>query len=346
MPSGIKIKIEKEIARFTASLERTYSLRDISPVLINAITEFICRDGKRVRPILFVLGYLGYSRRTAPGLYQSALSIELIHDFMLVHDDIIDKSDTRRGKPSMHAIFNEHLKKYRKIKFTGQDLAIVAGDVMYAMGLQAFLAVQEHKDRKERALRTLIEAALKTGAGEFIELLYGATAIEDIKKADIYKIYDYKTAFYTFAAPLAIGAELGGAPLREKQKLLRYGILLGRAFQIKDDLLGMFGEESEIGKSSLCDLQEAKKTILIWHAYNNSSIADKKSIRQILDKKTAGRNDLLKMRRLISRARSLEFARGQIQLSLTQARDILSSTRIRPKIKSLLQGYAATILNF
>jgi geranylgeranyl diphosphate synthase, type I len=346
MLKKIKIRIEKEIARFSASFEKACSLKDVSAVLVEKINEFISRDGKRVRPTLFVLGYLGYSKKEAAGLYRSALSIELMHDFMLVHDDIIDKSDTRRGKPSMHAMLNSHLKKYGKIKFSGQDLAIVVGDVMYAMGLQAFLSIQENKDRKEKALKTLIEAALKTGAGEFIELLYGVTGIGQLKKEDIYKIYDYKTAFYTFAAPLAIGAELGGASLKEKQKLIRYGISLGRAFQIKDDILGMFNEEREIGKSSLSDLREAKKTILIWHAYNNSGPAERRRMKLILGKETAGRSDLMEMRAIISGARALDFAREEIKQSLEDAQRVLSSIPIKPEIKSLLQEYSRNILNF
>jgi geranylgeranyl diphosphate synthase, type I len=346
MLKKIKIRIEKEISRFIASPEGTRSLKAVSPILAEGINEFISRDGKRVRPTLFVLGYLGYCRKEARGLYASALSIELMHDFMLVHDDIIDKSDTRRGKPSMHAMLNDYLKKYRSIKFNGQDLAIVVGDVMYAMGLQAFLSIQENKERKEKALKILIEAALKTGAGEFIELLYGATDIGQLKKEDIYKIYDYKTAFYTFAAPLAIGAELGGASLEEKQKLIRYGILLGRAFQIKDDILGMFSEEQEIGKSSLSDLQEAKKTILIWHAYNNSSSTNKKQMKHILGKENATRGDLLKMRAIISGAGALDFARKEVQQSLKGAQQILLSASIKPAVKSLLQEYSRNILNF
>lgn len=343
---GIKKRVEKEILRYTSSPEGVRSLKGISPVLGDYIKEFIRRPGKRLRPMLFVLGYLGFSKKEAPGLYTSALSIELMHDFMLVHDDIIDKSDTRRGKPSMHAMLNDYLKKYKKIKFSGQDLTIVVGDVMYAMGLQAFLTISENKIRKENALKTLIEAALKTGAGEFIELLYGATDIKTIKKEDIYKIYDYKTAFYTFSAPLAIGAELGGADLEEKQKLIRYGILLGRAFQIKDDLLGMFSEEKEIGKSSLSDLQEAKKTILIWYAYHNCGPANKRTIKEMLDKKTAGRSDLLRMRSLISDSGAPEFARAEIRRSLAQAQHLLSLSRIKPKIKSLIQEYSRTILGF
>src|SRR4030042_1469006 len=98
------------------------------------------------------MGYLGVSRKAASGLYRSALSIELLHDFMLVHDDIIDKSDTRRGKPSLHQGFKNYLSGYKTNKFTGEDLALVAGDVMYAMGINAFLSIRENKERKEKAL--------------------------------------------------------------------------------------------------------------------------------------------------------------------------------------------------
>ncbi len=345
MISEIKIKIEKEICGYLGFINKAYSLKNICPMMVSYIKEFICRSGKRVRPILFVLGYLGFSKKAASGLYRSAISIELLHDFMLVHDDIIDKSDTRRGKPSMHALLNGHLKKYNNIKFGGQDLTIVIGDVLYALGLKAFLAIKEDKTRKESALNILIEAALYTGAGEFVELLYGATDINKLQKCDIYKIYDYKTAFYTFAAPLAIGAVLAGAGRKEKNKLIRYGIMLGRAFQIKDDILGMFGEEHEIGKSALTDLQEAKKTILIWHAFNHCSAKDRAIIKELFSRNTASRKDLIRMRGIISESGALDFARKEVRDSAVQAQRLLGSCRMRPDIKTALKRYSEKILD-
>ena len=157
-----------------------------------------------------MIGYLGYAGKTAPSLYRSAASLELLHDFMLVHDDIIDKSDTRRGQPSMHALLNKYLKNHRDIKFTGEDLAIIAGDVMYAMALHAFLSVREDPKNKEASFKKLIEAALYTGTGEFIELILSLKNIDAITKNDIYKIYDLKTANYTFSTPLVMGATLAG----------------------------------------------------------------------------------------------------------------------------------------
>ena len=115
----IKNKIEKELSRVVENINKTTSLKKASPLLYRAIKSFILRPGKRIRPTLFIAGYLGFAKKPAPNLYTSAISIELLHDFFLVHDDIIDKSDTRRGKPSMHILFSKHLAKYKNIKFSG-----------------------------------------------------------------------------------------------------------------------------------------------------------------------------------------------------------------------------------
>ena len=97
---NIKNRIEKELRKYIVEVNKTYDLSGISPLLYQRIKEFILRDGKRIRPILFCIGYLGFADKAAPGLYRSAVSIELLHDFMLIHDDIIDKSHLRRSKPS------------------------------------------------------------------------------------------------------------------------------------------------------------------------------------------------------------------------------------------------------
>jgi geranylgeranyl diphosphate synthase type I len=250
MFAKIKIKVEKELSKYVNDLDRQYSLSKISPLLFKSIKEFVLRKGKRVRPILFIIGYLGFKKRPAKNLYTCALSLELLHDFMLVHDDIIDKSDTRRGKPSLHKMLGRYLKTFKKVKFNGEDLAIVIADVMYALAIHTFLSIKEQEKRKERALRKFIEAAIYTGSGEFIEILNGIKDIEATNKSDIYKIYDLKTAHYTFATPLSTGAILAGAKQRQIDNLFKFGIYLGRAFQIKDDILGMFGQEKRIGQEN------------------------------------------------------------------------------------------------
>lgn len=309
------------------------------------IKEFISRSGKRIRPLLFIVGYMGFAKKAKPGLFRTALSLELLHDFMLVHDDIIDKSSTRRGRPSMHAMLNTYLCGRKKIKFNGEDLTIVIGDVLYALALHSFLAVKEDMHRKEKAMKRLIEAALYTGSGEFIELLYGMKDMDKISKDAIYKIYDLKTANYTFASPLIIGAILAGAPARETNRLFKYGIYLGRAFQIKDDILGLFSEEARIGKSVLTDLQEAKKTVLIWYAYRHSPKKDRQAIKRILTKEKVTKMDLLRMRNIMVVSGALEYARGEIRSLREKAWRINRALKMRKDYKEALSGYAEKILS-
>ncbi len=340
----IKNRLEQELDSYINCLDKTYSLSKLSPLLFNSIKEFISRDAKRIRPVLFCIGYLSFSKKAAPGLYRSALSLELLHDFMLVHDDIIDKSATRRGRPSLHAALNRYFKNKKNLKFSGEDLAIVAGDVMYAMALDAFLAVKEKPGRKDLALRKLISAVLVTGSGEFIELLLGAKPIENVTKDDIYKIYDYKTANYSFGSPLVMGAILGGASLAQQKKLFDYGMRLGRAFQIKDDIIGTFGDNIETGKSNLTDISEAKRTLLIWYAYNHSDKQGKTTIKRVFSGKAAGKNELSEIRAIISESGGLDYAKNEIKELLNKAKNSLGSLKIRKDSYNALLNFTQKIL--
>jgi len=337
-------RLENEINNYIKDIDKLYSLNKVSPFLSKNIKDFILRAGKRARPILFVAGYLGFAKKHAPGLYRSALSIELLHNFMLIHDDIIDKSDTRRGKPSLHKSFDNYLRGLKNIKFNGADLAIVAGDVMYAMAIDTLLSIKEKPQLKEKALKKLLEATIYTGTGEFIELLSGAKKLKQITKQDIYKIYTFKTAYYTFACPLSIGAILGGADPKQIEIISQYGSDLGVAFQIKDDILGLFGEEEKTGKSPLVDLQEAKKTILIWHAYKHSGAKDKLIIENILRKENVIRNDLFKIREIVIKSGAKEFAEMEISSLLGKALKLITSSKMLPQYKNALYSYSEKIL--
>jgi geranylgeranyl diphosphate synthase type I len=340
----LKGRIDKSLKQFITTVDQKFLLCKLSPVLLSNIRDFVLRDGKRIRPILFLISYLGFSKKTAANLYTCALSFELLHDFTLIHDDIIDKSETRRGKPAVHTMLNHYLMRFKKLKFNGQDLAIVIGDILYAIALYAFLSIVVPGKRKERALQKFIEATICTGAGEFNELLHGAENIETITKDHIYKTYDLKTAYYSFTSPLIIGAQLAGASAQQLSALSRYGVCIGRAFQIKDDILGMFAREQDIGKSILTDLQEAKKTILVWYAYRNAGGRDKKVIQRRLSREHISHADLSTMKKLITATGALDFAKQEIKSLKNKARIITGSIAMKKQYRELLNQYAERLL--
>ena len=172
MLNEIKNKIEESITYYCKNINKFYPLENISPILSEGIVNYINRKGKRIRPSLFVISYLGYAKKCAKGLYLSALAFEMLHNFMLIHDDIIDKSDLRRGLPAMHKWLGNYIKGWPDLKFNGSDLAIVAGDVVYCMALDIFLKIEEKSENKLKALNKFIEAAMLTGGGEFVEMIY------------------------------------------------------------------------------------------------------------------------------------------------------------------------------
>lgn len=345
MLNKLKTKLDAELGKLIGYIGKKYGLKKISPPLYKSIKNFILRGGKRLRPILFITSFKGFSHKNPRNLFRCALSIELLHDFLLIHDDIIDKSALRRGEPSMHYMLKNYIPRGKNLRFSGEDLAIVTGDIIFSVAVESFLSIKEKPLRKEKALLKFIESASYTGCGEFIEIMYTASSLDKIKKDAIYKIYDYKTAYYTFAAPLAAGAILAGAQDEEVEKLFQYGIYLGRAFQIKDDIMGIFEDDKTTGKPGMSDIQEAKKTLLIWRAYEKSSPNDKLRIKHILNKKNAGKKDLIAMRKIIRQTGSLEYAKKETKRFFKKSIKLIKTSRMKQPHKDELIKYSSKIVN-
>lgn len=300
--------IDRQLHKINASLKslfdgasRRYELGLISDKLLECTKEFVLRKGKRIRPLLFILSYKGYTSKQAYSekkLFTSAAAIELLHDYMLIHDDVIDDSDLRRGKPTLHKIFDQKIKLSDNAKI-GPQLAIVAGDILFALAMESFLAVDEDRARKEKTLKKLIETAAYTGAGEFIDVVSGHNTIEDLSEKEIFLNYTLKTAKYTFECPLLMGAILAGVSSKELKKLSALGLSAGRAFQIYDDFLDLFATEKVIGKPVLTDLAESKKTLLVFKAFEGLKGKEKRYFKKILEKEDKTHLDLKVFRRLI-----------------------------------------------
>jgi geranylgeranyl diphosphate synthase, type I len=316
MLKTITRRINRELRLFFNEQKNICGMDRLSPYSLGYIKEFSLRDGKRIRPLLFILSYLGFAKKKADNLYDSAIALELIHAFILMHDDIVDRSDLRRGSPSLN-------------KMIGSDRAMLVGDILYSLGIKAFLGIKERPERKEKALHKLLEAAVNTGCGEIQELLLEEKGISRAAKADIYSVYDLKTSYYTFVVPLMTGAILAGADDRTLRHFNDCGLYLGRAFQIKDDMLGLMADESVTGKSTLTDLREGKITLPLWHAYRNSNDADKKALRRILSVSKVTRNDLGKVRNILSKAGTERFANAEIAGLVKKARAKVLSSGIK-----------------
>lgn len=339
MIEQLRNNIDKSLSSFLDTVKKDYKLHLVSPLLFESIREFTLREGKRLRPLLLILTYKGYapaSKKISRKLYNASTCMEFLHNFMLIHDDIIDRSDLRRGKPTMHKILARTVKSEDPDKL-GIDLGIITGDIVYALAIDAFLSIDEAPERKERALKYFIQTAAFTAMGEFIDTVSGVKPVEDVDEKEVFLNYTLKTARYTFDCPMVTGAILAGAKDTEIKKISRFGILIGQAFQVQDDIIGIFETEANIGKSILSDLMESKKTLLVTHAFSVLRGKAKETFLKIFAKKTKTLKDLETVKKIFVEVKSLDYALEAIQTRLNEAQKILERLGMNEKYRGIIR---------
>jgi geranylgeranyl diphosphate synthase type I len=347
MLDRLRKEIDRSLADFLAKIKKEYRLHLVSPILYRSIREFSLREGKRIRPLLLLLSYLGYSpagKRLSRQTYNASTCIEFLHNFMLIHDDIIDRSDLRRGRPTMHRLLKKTIPCAEPDKL-GTDLAIIAGDIVYALAIDAFLSINEKPGRKEQALKYFIQTAAFTAMGEFIDTVHGVDQLGHVKERDVFLNYSLKTARYTFDCPLVTGAILAGAPNREVKLLAEFGLLIGQAFQIQDDIIGIFATQRAIGKSVLSDLAERKKTLLVVHAYQALNGSRRAAFLKIFNKPRITPSDLEAVKKILIASGSLAYALKAMRLRRDRAETILGSLAMRSRYRALLRKALFTLFD-
>ncbi|MCK5013137.1 MAG: polyprenyl synthetase family protein [Candidatus Omnitrophica bacterium] len=336
----LKKNINRSLEIFMGRVKHDYKFHLVNPILYEGIREFSLREGKRIRPLLLILSYMGYSngnKRISSSLYNASTCIEMLHNFMLIHDDIIDRSSLRRGKPTLHKLLGKTVKTADKKKL-GYDLGIIAGDIVYALAIDAFLSIKETPERKERAMKYFVQTAAFTAMGEFIDTVHGAEELKKVKERDVFLNYTLKTARYTFDCPLVVGALLAGAGRKDISLLSQLGILIGQAFQIQDDIIGSFESQKNIGKSVLSDLAESKKTLLVCHAYRKLRGQKRKSFMTYFNKPKKTYQDLAAVRKIFIDTGSLQYSLKEIKSRFDTTVNILQQLKMNDKYRNIINS--------
>ena len=254
--------------------DRESIVREVSPDLepfLEFSREFLS-GGKRFRARCALLGY-GTQHETTPNhVIDVASALEIFHAAALVHDDIMDKSDTRRGAPSAHRRF-EKLHRDSGWAGTSEDFgtssALLFGDLLLAFSDELFstgIAAETNRPAVRSSRIEFDRMRIDVTAGQYLDIVE-ERAWPVIDKLDALtraqRVVVYKSAKYSIEAPLVIGAALGGATAEQLESLRAIGLPLGIAFQLRDDLLGVFGDPAVTGKPAGDDLREGKRTVLI-----------------------------------------------------------------------------------
>ena len=286
--------------------------------LVREVAEYIVGSGgKRLRPALVILsaGAFGYQGQHH---HQLAAVVEFIHTATLLHDDVVDSSELRRGQPTANAQF-------------GNAASVLVGDFVYSRAFQLMVEVESM-----RVMQVLAEATNVIAEGEVLQLMNCHNA--DINEHDYLQVIRYKTA-KLFEAATRIGAILGGASREQEDAMANYGMHLGTAFQLIDDVLDYSGENTATGKNVGDDLAEGKPTLPLIYAIKHGSPVEAALIRKAI--KEGGLSELQQVIAAIHRTGALDYTRRQAEF---EARTASAALAVLPDTKQ--RDYLLQLANF
>lgn len=305
--------------------------------MLEVCSDFVIEGGKRLRPS-FV--YFGWKAAGGTGdenaILRAAIPMELVHAGALVHDDVMDNSDLRRGKPTVHKVFEREMGREE----VGRSLAIVAGDMILALADEAMSAYPSFGGRYQEARQCFDKMCEEINYGQHLDVI--GNLLPEVSEEWIMQVMRYKTAGYTVEKPLLIGAILGGASEEMMKGLSEYGIKLGIAFQIKDDILGMFGSEKKVGKPVDSDLKEGKKTLLVSKTFERLLANDRKEelkrLKSILGDHNLTEEDYAWCQNLMRETGAMDYCQHLVEKLTEEAAAVLKDVEIDGEARRFLLG--------
>lgn len=315
----------QKIESYTRLIENTLARQDFDsePAELYApISYILSLGGKRLRPAMVLAACDLYGGELSEAV-MPALGIEIFHNFSLIHDDILDKAPLRRGKKTVHEKWNH-------------DIALLSGDAMLVKAYQYIAAV----DPKilPHVMKAFSATAMEVCEGQQYDLNFEKQ--ETVSQEDYIEMISLKTSVLLGCA-LKVGTLVAGAPLKEADKLYKFGVNIGIAFQIQDDILDAFGNPEKFGKTPGGDILNDKKTILMIHAMENASEAQLKELKS----KFADDNEKVKIiRGLLTEIGSKDYAMAKMEAFYQEALKHLDESAGKAEIKNELANFAQWLI--
>ena len=325
--TAFELYLRRNSAKFDAYLAtffRDGSHPDMRRYLYGPLSTYTANAGKRHRPLICLLACEAVGG-DASRARTSAAAIEHFHTAALIHDDIMDSSLTRRGLPCLHVVEGEGL----AINAGDLALSLVTGTVVDDDDLEPVLRL--------RVLKELVDMTTRTIEGQALDIGWARDDRFDLSVDDYLLMANHKTAFYSGAVPLAIGAIVGGGTEEQVAALRDFGLAAGLAFQIQDDVLNLVGKREATKKDYRSDLTEGKRTLAAVHALQHSLTRER--LRDILASRTEDPALLQEAVDIMAEAGSLDYARAYARDLVLSAKvglqDALPKTRARDLLLSM-----------
>ena len=332
---GFRGKLDRELSSWLAAKRQAAAGSREMLDLIDGVGRLLTPGGKRLRPALVY-----YTYRACGGLQDEealpvALATELLHTYLLIHDDIMDHAEVRRGQPSAHERFRQsHLARgfHGDAEDFGRSVAILLGDLAHTWAVELFSAA-ERPGELTRCFSAMSEEVI---GGQYLELLVAQRRAA--RQEDLLRVLRLKSGCYTAERPIQLGGLLARAPEPVLAALSRYGAAVGEAFQLQDDLLGMFGEAGTVGKPVGEDLREGKYTFLIFHALAAATPEQRQLLEAALGDPDLPADEVARAQRLLEETGARAKVTEMVAERLRSARETLDGLDLRPDGRLFFAG--------
>jgi geranylgeranyl diphosphate synthase type I len=327
----LRARVDRALAALLAQeLSALGFLGDDAGPVTDALTRFALAGGKRLRPAFVYWGYRGAGGAAggpeAEATVKAACSVELLHVCALIHDDIMDGSEVRRGRPAMHVGFaGLHRGRGWRGDPTafGEGAAMLMGDLAFTWADVALAEAGLPDDRLAAALRVFNRLRSELMGGQYLDLVEARRGAPD--EAAVRRVLTYKSGKYTIERPLHLGLALAAGPPALAAGYSAYGLPLGEAFQLRDDILGVFGSPEVTGKPAGDDLREGKETYLVMQARRLAGRAGRALLEGALGNAKLSEDEVAELRRLIAGCGAVDATEARIGELLAEAKAALAA---------------------
>jgi geranylgeranyl diphosphate synthase, type I len=340
----VKIIDKKLNAYWQTELERNFGFnqkqKDLVKKMLLHAQEHNLRAAKRIRGSFVYYGYqLG--KKADERIWDAAMGVELVHTALLMHDDIMDQDEMRRGKPTTQKFFEGDDPHY------GESMALDLGDVVLTIGYELVLRSKFEPELVLKAEERLLRGITNTGYGQAYDVSL-EKMVNTWKEDDVIVLHKAKTAIYTYENPLFIGAYLANLGPEVLEILHNYSMNGGVAFQLQDDILGVYGDPEKTGKSANSDLLQGKVTLLILKTLKDGTAEQIADLKKVWGKRQASIEEIEKAKKAIAGCGALEYSRKiakDYASKAAQTANKLRTLNLDKEAIDYIQGIAEYMVN-
>jgi len=343
---SLREQVEAQLKDFLSKQSEYFT--SIAPELepaATSLTAFVVNGGKRFRPLFAAVGAMGAGSQLSAAEFRAFASLELLQACALVHDDLMDASDTRRGEPAIHKLFESmHETENYQGKATqfGLSAAVLIGDLALIWSDQMLNSSGIKNESLLAALSVHDEMRVELIAGQYLDVFEQARGTQSVAQA--LNIARYKSAKYTIERPLHLGAAIAIPDETKRAQIVsiysEFGLPLGEAFQLRDDLLGVFGDPKVTGKPAGDDLREGKRTVLMAMTHDRISGPAEAEFRQEFGNPDISESAIARLQEIISETGAAMHVEDLIEELTSTALEALNRDEIVPQARELLTEMA------